>query len=293
MFTLVLAGAGLPRDVERIAPQLNADSIAVAKRFTAQARRMLEEAHANWADEAAARIRAEDTGLAVLVESGAGQARSDPATGFSPAALRVGERLLIVRRVESIGEIARAAGVSPGRVTQVLQWFDERGFTAKRGGARGPTARRTLDAASLLDAWVDAVVRERRPTALGHASTRDISLLTERIESGLEGLAVEYRFTGWVGVARAAPFLTATPTVHVYLEERGFASVVGDMSMIGLVPVAEAGTVTLWAAPSVTFTANADAHVVHPARLIADLRRLGGRGVDAAAHVKEDLFDVA
>jgi hypothetical protein len=292
VFTLVLAGAGLPRDVERVAPKLNSDTVAIAKRFTARARRMLDEAHANWADEAAARIRTESGGLSILVESGAAQARSDPATHFSPTALRVGERLLIVRRVEPITAIAKAAGVSAGRVTQVLQWFDERGFTEKQGGARGPTARRTLDAGSLLDVWVDAVVEEPRPTALAHASTRDIRRLTEEIESGLERLGVEYRLTGWVGVARSAPFLTATPAVHVYLDTPGFASVARDVSVIGLVPVTEAGTVTLWAAPDVTFTADSDARVVHPARLIADLRRLGGRGADAAEHVKEELFDV-
>jgi hypothetical protein len=73
-----------------------------------------------------------------------------------------------------------------------------------------------------------------------------------------------------------------------------FAAIPAELGHLGLVPVEEAGVVTFWQAPEVAFTAaDGDYHVVHPARLIADLRRLGGRGMDAAEHVRGELFDVA
>jgi hypothetical protein len=94
-------------------------------------------------------------------------------------------------------------------------------------------------------------------------------------------------------VQSETPFLTQTPVIHIYLDATAFAAIPAELSHLGLVPVEEAGVVTFWQAPEVTFTADdEDHHVVHPARLIADLRRLGGRGMDAAEHVRGELFDV-
>lgn len=292
-FVLVSAGTGLPRDVDRILPQLSPEAIAVASRFTSKARARLNAAGANWADQTAARIRARDGALAVLVDGGEPAPQPEAATGFSPAALRVGERLLIARAVEPVAAIAAAAQVSQGRVAQVLRWFDEQGFTAKHGD-RGPTARRTLDTAALLDAWAAEIRDEWRPIVLANMAARDPRSELENLTRGLGTADLHYRLTGWVGLDRAAPFLTQTPAIHIYLDATAFAAIPAELGHLGLVPVEEAGVVTFWQAPEVTFTAaDGDHHVVHPARLIADLRRLGGRGMDAAEHVRGELFDVA
>ncbi len=290
-FVLISAGTGLPRDVDRILPQLTPEAIAVASRFTSKARARLDAADANWADQTAARIRARDGRLAILVDGGELEPQTEAAKGFSPAALRVGERVLMRRRVESVAALAAAAGASTGRVVQVLRWFDEQGFTEKLG-TTGTTARRVLiGLPALADAWIGVTEAEYRPTILAHTAAADPRRELANIERGLDATGIDYRLTGWAGVERVAPFLTETPTLHFYLDAGGFGAIPHALGRLGLVPVDEAGVVTFWQAPLVTFTADDEQHVVHPARLIADLRRLGGRGLDAAEHVREELFD--
>ena len=290
-FQVVSAGAGLPRDVDRVTFRLDPETIVVARRFTAKARAKLNAARQNWVDESGAHIRAADGGLIVLVD-GDPAPRDEAATGFSPAAVRVGERLLIVGDVEQVAQISAAARVSKGRVAQVLRWFDERGFTLKHGG-RGPRSGRSLDTAALLEAWVAEVASEDPLALLAHTAAREPLRELENITRGLRAAGLDHRLTGWVGLERTAPFLTATPSMHIYLDEAGFAGISDKLAHLGLVEVPEAGAVTFWRAPDVTFTAGQCSDAVHPARLMADLIRLGGRGVDAAEHVREERFGVA
>jgi hypothetical protein len=292
-FVLVSAGRGLPRDVERITDRLTGDAIALADRFTPAARAKLDAGGMSWVDQTAARIRTRDGRLSILIDGSEPEPRAEAAAGFSPAALHVGERLLITRRVEPVAAIAEAARVSQGRVSQVLRWFDQQGYTAKHGG-RGPSASRSLDTAALLDAWTDAIQDEQRPTMLAHTASRDPRSEIGNLTRGLRARHLDFRLSGWAGLDRAAPFLTATPVIHIYLDAVAFARLPDELDTLHLAPVEEAGVVTFWRAPDVTFTADGRNHdAAHPARLMGDLLRLGGRGVDAAEHVRAEFFDAA
>lgn len=292
VFDVLPAATGLPRDVRRLRPRISRNTIVVARRLTENARSMVDEADGNWVDLAGARISTAD-GLAVVVDRPKGRSVAPRATALSGAALDVAERLLVTSEVETLSAIAASTGISGQRVSQILQAFDTTGFTERAGGRRGRTVRRLVHLDLLLEAWSDTVVEQARPTIMGHATIRDPDALIEKIVARVSDLKFQYRLTGWAGIARSAPFLTATPTVHLYVPEEQFAAGSELVRGVGLVPVDEGGVVTIWPASKVTFTPPADGPVVHAARLIADLRRLGGRGVDAAAHVKEELFDVS
>lgn len=293
VFEALPAATGLPRDVRRLRRRIGRNTIVVARRLTEDARSMVTEAGGNWVDLTGARISAADGLFTVVVDRPNVRSGSATKPALSGAALDVAERLLVTRGVETLSAIAASTGISNQRVSQILQGFDTAGFTARGGGRRGRTVRRRVDLDSLLEAWSDAIVEQARPSILGHTTMRDTGALVEKIVVAASDHQLEYRLTGWAGVARSAPFLTAMPSVHLYVPGDKFAAGSNLALQLGLVPVDEAGAVTFWPAPKVTFSPPAGGPVVHPARLIADLRRLGGRGVDAATHVKEELFDAS
>ena len=106
---------------------------------------------------------------------------------------------------------------------------------------------------------------------------------------------IGWALSGWAGLEIAAPFATTTPSLHVYVAESDFAGPLSDaIEHAGLREVEEGGRVTFWAADTRTLalaTQREDMPIVSAPRLFADLTALGGRGQDAADHVKELLID--
>ena len=101
--------------------------------------------------------------------------------------------------------------------------------------------------------------------------------------------------SGWAGLQLAAPFATITPSLHVYVADTAFAAPLSDaIEEAGLRAVDEGGRVTFWAADARIFAFSRrvqDVPVVSAPRLLADLSSFGGRGGDAADHVKAELID--
>lgn len=291
-FDVVPMASGLPRDVKRVQRRIGPRSIAVASQFTETALAMIEQSGGNWVDDRGARIIGPD-GLAIVIRDPA-FAPTRPRTGrLAGAALDIAERILVVRRVERLVDVADAVGVSVQRVSQVLRWFDREGWTMRCDTAtRGRTAGRSVDLSELLDVWCDALLEESRPAVYAHSGTRDAEGAAQRVLMALDEAVIDYRLTAWAGANRVAPFLSTVPSIHLYLQAKDFARSREITEQARLVPVQEPGMVTFWPAPPVTFAPPAEGHVVHPARLVADLRRLGGRGDDAADHVREELLDV-
>jgi hypothetical protein len=121
-----------------------------------------------------------------------------------------------------------------------------------------------------------------------------MALLRNDLAPALERRA-GWAVSGWAGLELAAPFATTTPSLHVYVADTDFASPLSDViDEAGLREVDEGGRVTFWAADSRVLRLaqrSGDVPVVSAPRLFADLSFFGGRGGDAADHVKEELID--
>lgn len=296
------AGEGWPQDVRRAASGVPdpwpSEVVVLAHRLSSGAIDWLRERDANWADEAG-QVRILGPGGLIVIREPARPPVERSARSFrwSPSALTVAEAIL--SRPDGplrAAELASASGWSVPQVGNVLKAFDAQHWTVKRGPARGPRARRELvDADALLAEWTAGVAREPRRTRIAHRATRDVlallrAELTPALDRGL-GWAV----SGWAGLELAAPFATTTPSLHVYVAEDDFAGSLSDViERAGLREVDEGGRVTFWAADARTLafaTRREGIPVVSPPRLFADLTALGGRGQDAAGHVKELLID--
>ncbi|MDQ3379958.1 MAG: type IV toxin-antitoxin system AbiEi family antitoxin, partial [Actinomycetota bacterium] len=95
-----------------------------------------------------------------------------------------------------------------------------------------------------------------------------------------------------------APFATQVPTLHIYVPESIFddGRLEGVLSRGRLRKVDEGGRVILWPADKTALRLKKTSErdqlpVVSAPRLYADLLGFGGRGVDAAEHVREMLID--
>ncbi len=297
------AGEGWPQDVRRAARDVPdpwpSDVVVLADQFSPGAIEWLRGRGANWADAAGqARVLGPD-GLIVIREPARLPRKGSMGRSFrwSPSALTVAEAMLSrpdgpLRAIQ----LARASGWSVPQVGNVLKAFDAQDWTVKRGSARGPHAHRELiDADALLAAWSNGVAQVPRRTRIAHRATRDVlTLLRGQLAPALDR-STGWALSGWAALELAAPFATTTPSLHVYVAESDFAGPLSDaIEHAGLREIDEGGRVTFWAADARTLalaTRRDAIPIVSAPRLFADLTALGGRGQDAADHVKQLLID--
>lgn len=298
------AGEGWPQDVRRAASSVPdpwpPEIVVLAHELSPGAIEWLRERGANWADETGQARLLGPEGLIVIREPARRAPAGRPARSFrwSASALAVAESILA--RPDGplrAAEIAHVSGWSLPQVANVLKAFDAQDWTVKRGPARGPHAHRAhVDADALLAAWSAGVAQAPRATRIAHRATRDVlPLLHEQLAPALDRSGAEWALSGWAGLEIAAPFATATPGLHVYVDESDFAGPLSDViKRAGLREVDEGGRVTFWSADARTLalaTRRDNLPIVSAPRLFADLTALGGRGQDAADHVKELLID--
>jgi hypothetical protein len=297
------AGEGWPQDVRRAASEVPdpwpPEVVVLARQLSPGAIDWLRERGANWADEVGQARILGPGGLIVIREPRVAPAeRSARSFRWSPSALTIAEAIL--SRPDGplrSAELARASEWSVPQAANVLKAFDAQGWTVKRGSARGPGAHRELiDADALLAAWSSGVAQAPRRTRVAHRATRDVlALLREQLAPALGKDDVGWALSRWAGLELAAPFATTTPSLHVYVAADDFAGPLSDaIERAGLREVDEGGRVTFWAADARTLafaTRREEIPIVSPPRLFADLTALGGRGQDAADHVKELLID--
>lgn len=297
------AGEGWPQDVRRVAATIGGrwpdNVVLLARRLSPGAIDWLRERGANWADEAGqARIIGPD-GLIVIREPAElpREEGSSRAFTWSKSAITVAETILAREdRPLRVAELAKASDWSDAQAAKVLKAFDDQGWTAKQGNARGPGASRELiDADGMLAAWSAAVGDAPRAMRIAHRATKDVlARLRDDLGPALDRSA-GWAVSGWAGLELAAPFATTTPSLHVYIADTDFVGLLGSViKEAGLREVDEGGRVTFWAAdPRVLHLASriGDVPVVSAPRLFADLSSFGGRGGDAADHVKEQLID--
>jgi hypothetical protein len=280
------AGEGWPQDVRRVGAAVGGrwpeNAVVLARSLSAGAIAWLRERGANWADEAGQARIVGPGGLVVIREPAQPADRQSAPRSFSwsKSAIVIAEAILTSEnRPLRIAELAEKGEWSTAQTAKVLKAFDEQDWTAKHGASRGPDAHRRLaDADGLLAAWSSAVAAAPRPTRIAHRATKDVRAVS-----------------GWAGLELVAPFATTTPSLHIHIADTDFATPLSDAIEEGnLREVDEGGRVTFWAADARIFAFSRrveDIPVVSAPRLFADLSLFGGRGGDAADHVKAELID--
>lgn len=303
MIEVKWAGEGWPQDVRRAAEDVPdpwpADVLLLARHLSPGAIEWLRERGANWADESGqARIHG-PRGLIVIREPRSPRASRKPARPFtwSASAITVAEAILSSEdRPLRVTELAEQTSWSVPQVANVLAAFDTQGWTVKRGAARGPRARRDLvDADAMLAAWSEAVTAKPRPTRNAYRAGRDVMrLLRDDLVPALNRNA-DWALSGWAALELMAPFTTTIPSLHVYVAENDFAGALSEtLTQAGLREVDEGGRVTFWRtdAHALAIATERDGiPISSPPRVYADLTGFGARGLDAAAHLKDQAID--
>jgi hypothetical protein len=302
-FEVKWAGEGWPQDV-RVAAADVAEAwpdnvVLLARELSPGAIEWLRARGANWADETGqTRILGPD-GLIVIRELAQRRSRERtvPAVTWSKSAIATAEAILALeeRPLRAI-ELASLTGWSVAQTANVLKAFDGRGWTIKRGTQRGPRAyRELLDMPGMLAAWSSTVAEQPRTVRIAHRATQDaMRLLRDDLAPALER-STRWAVSGWAGLELAAPLVTTTPSLHIYVARDDFAGQLSDaIEHAGLREVDEGGRVIFWPAEPSTLDLVWYIHnipIVSPPRLYADLSSLGARGQDAADHVREQLVD--
>jgi hypothetical protein len=297
----IWAGEGWPADVGRILDRfsdrpLPRDLVITARALSPGARELLNAHEANWADEQGnARIRGQ--GLLIVRDAPLERAgRSE--FSWSPSALAVAEALLARDWSEGVstGDLARIVDWSPPQVSQVLGAFDEKGWTVKYGAQRGPSARRELnDQEDLLHEWSRQVAGQERNARLTHRTLRDPFAFLSGELSGALGEEVRWAVGGWAAAYALAPFVDSVPSLQIYVHEDDFGEPLDRVvSSMKLMDAAEGGRVAFIPAPSSVLSLGEQKGalpLVSPPRVYADLLAFGGRGLDAAEHLQEEVLE--
>ena len=176
--------------------------------------------------------------------------------------------------------------------------FSARGWVEKVGGSRGVgSGWRLVDPAALLDAWTQHVAAHPPETVLSHRVLRDPMQFARTDLAGALNPRMPWALSGWAGLEVAAPFVTAVPVIHVAVEAKALLDgrLRDAMRATRLREVDEGARVEFRALPPYVLslaTTQRALPVVSAPRLYADLHALGGRGEEAANHVREELLHV-
>lgn len=255
----------------------------------------LSRQDANWADAIGNVRLLVPPGLSVVKEALEKSPAKARTLSWSASSVAIAERILRQPAVKiEVSELAGHSGWSAPQVSNVLQAFDEAGWTTRHGPPRGRGVwRELINAGSLLEAWSAHIVANRPARRLGHRFLRDpMEFLRGPLVAAIDrddGWAV----TGWAGLELRAPFVNIMPSVQIYLSEDRFTQDVDRIfRSAGIHEVEDGANIELWKAGRellVEFVDNLP--VATPARLYADLLALGGRGQDGAQHLRETQID--
>jgi Transcriptional regulator, AbiEi antitoxin, Type IV TA system len=290
-FRTVWIRRGWPGDVRARLERFPAVTLVVAPELSSGARRLLDEQAVNWVDETgAASIRGE--GLLVHVDRAS--APPDPRpheVAWSQMAVLAAEATLSARPAQiTTAWLAEHAGCSIARASRILSGWDREGWTSKQGPARGRGAHRVLERPdSMLGSWtahLNAIPIERW---YAHTTSRDLLDVQKHLTHALGDAT--FGWTGWGAAQQLAPFVTQLPVLHLRVDERyAHRDLAPRLQNAGLTVTDDAGRIELWRTPGNAFRFTRpfpSGPVVSWPRVYADLRRLGGRGDDAAEHLRD------
>ena len=122
-----------------------------------------------------------------------------------------------------------------------------------------------------------------------HTTSRDLEDVQTRIADALGDAT--FAWTGWAAAQRLAPFVTQLPVLHLRVDERyAHRDLARPLRDAGLTLTDGAGRIELWRTQGNAFgltTPSPVGPIVSWPRVYADLKRLGGRGGDAAEHLRD------
>jgi hypothetical protein len=290
-FRAVWIRRGWPGDVRVRLERSPAVTLVVAPELSSGARRLLDERAINWVDETgAARIHGE--GLLVHVDRAPTPPDPRPhEITWSQMAVLAAEATLSARPAQlTTAWLAEHTGCSIARASRILSGWDREGWTSKQGPARGRGAHRVLERPdSMLRSWtahLNAIPIERW---YAHTTSRDLFDVQKHLTHALGDAT--FGWTGWAAAQQLAPFVTQLPVLHLRVDERyAHRDLTPRLQNAGLTVTGDAGRIELWRTPGNAFRFNRPSPsgpVVSWPRVYADLIRLGGRGNDAAEHLRD------
>lgn len=278
--------------VEKILARSERPEIVVADRVPPASRRALTEADVGWVETSgAAEV---NTDFLVISRSGGPLISNAGRRGWTPAVVGVAEAVLAGVK-PTVSATHEATGLSVGACTKALRVLTDMQLL-EADATRGPQSGREIaDRDALLDGYVAAVhdIESPNSVAVGVTWRDPIDGLSE-IGARWDDSDIPWVATGLVAAAVVAPLVTSVGTAEVYVVASSFPEFESTAAAAGLRPI-EGGRLVLSQLPSPTTLAMAtvvDGLRIAPwPRLVADLRRSGVRGEEAAEHVKEVLRD--
>jgi Transcriptional regulator, AbiEi antitoxin, Type IV TA system len=210
---------------------------------------------------------------------------------WSQIAVLAAEAILAIRPAQiTTAWLAERAGCSIARASRILTGWDQEGWTAKHGPARGRGAHRVLEHPdAMLESWVMHLNATPVERWFAHTTSRDLQDVQTRLAKAFD--AVAFGWTGWSAAQQLAPFVTQLPVLHVRVDERyAHRDLAPHLQDAGLTPTDDAGRIELWRTRGNAFaltTPSPVGPIVSWPRVYADLKRVGGRGDDAAEHLRD------
>lgn len=296
----IWVGHGWPSEVREALDRSKGRSplavVYTARRFSPGAISILTSHDANWADESGQARIVLPPALLIVRDSARQAAQEAPQNvRWSRSSSQIAELVLHEGLTElHTGKLADRTRWSASQVSKVLKMFDDLGWTEQRGGKSGRATRRELVAPGpLLDSWSDHVAQERRPKELGHRTTQDLLRFAQmELADRLGRDRDDWALTTWAGLELTAPFATTVPVLHIYVSKKRFDMELDQvMRASGIRKVDEGARIEFWEADFPLLVQSgqppAGVSVASTPRLYADLLALGGRGADAAQHLRE------
>lgn len=274
--------------VERILERPDPPDIIIGQRVSPASREALAQAGIGWVETSGDAEIATD--FFVVSRTGGRRPARERSAGWTPAVLGVAEAILAGVK-PTVSATHEATGLSVGACTKALRVLTDM-HHLEAGASRGPQSGRVItDRDALLDAYVAAVHGTESPESLSVGVTwRDpVNGLVE-LGARWDEAGVPWVATGLVAAAVVAPLVTSVGTADVYVVGSSVAELEAAASALGLRPI-EGGRLVLSPLPTqatLALSTVVDGFRVAPwPRLVADLRRSGVRGEEAAEHVLE------
>lgn len=268
--------------------------VLIAQHTTAEARRILQDKGVGVLD-GHGNAHLELPGLLFHLEGNSARPRLQPRK-LPPTRLRgkagvAAQALLLDRqRRWKVNDLADQAQISEAFAHRLLARLERDGLVRTQG--IGPKRYRTVfDATALLDLWIEENA-DRAILRNGFVLTQSPRKTIEMLGEQLAKTDTAYAITGAAAASLVAPFVTAVPVTHVWVEEtKDLDELLGD---IGGEPVAQGHNVVLMQAKDDVALAfrerSGNIWIPNKLRLYADLMSDPRRGPEQATHLREELI---
>ncbi|HDH02672.1 MAG TPA: hypothetical protein ENH15_00315 [Actinobacteria bacterium] len=279
--------------IESVLARVDPPDVLIAERVPPASRVALAEAGIGWVETTGAAEIATES-LVVSRSERPARIGERSASRWTSTVLSVAEAVLCGVR-PTVSATHEATRLSVGACTKALRTLTDLGLLHADLERGRKSARRVVDADDLLDSYVGAA----------HDLTPRIGLSVGVVwQDPLQGLIQLGRrwdaagsawvATGLVAATVVAPLVTSVGTAQVYVDGGSIPELELAARDVGLRPI-EGGRLRLVPFPTTASrylaTVSGGLRVAPWPRLVADLRRSGVRGEEAAEHLKEVVGD--